>query len=419
MIFKEKQKSQPIGRRQVMDAYKKVRSNGGAAGVDKLSIKAVNAELRKYLYPVWNRLASGSYYPMPVREVEIPKADGRKRKLGIPTVQDRTAQMVIREELEPLVDHHFSKSSFGYRPKRSAHGAVKQCKRNCLKMDWVLDLDIKGFFDEIDHEMMLASLRKFTTKRHIHLYVERWLKCEVKRKDQTIHKRDKGTPQGGVISPLLANIFLHFVFDMWIEQFLPEIKFERYADDIIIHCHTHGQAKVVQEMVIARFKRCKLQIKEGKNKIVYCKRSQSRHPSFTPEATSFTFLGFTFRSCWIRAGRGNFYLSFTPHISKASQRRMVHEIRKLKLEKMLHIPLPEVAGIIASKLRGWIHYYGKINKSSLSWVFRTLNLRLAKWVRNKYRKYRRKQWYFPYKWLVETARFYPNMFEHWKHGYTP
>lgn len=249
MIFEEKQKSQPILKRQVMEAFNKVRSNKGTSGVDKLSIEEVQSRPMKYLYPVWNRLASGSYFPKPVREVEIPKTDGRIRKLGIPTVQDRTAQMVIRDELEQIVDTQFSKNSFGYRPGKSAHHAIKQCRENCMQMDWAIDLDIKSFFDEIDHDLMLQALSYFTKAKHIHLYVKRWLKAKVQKKDGSIDPRTKGTPQGGVISPLLANIFLHVVFDSWIEKHHPEVKFERYADDIIIHCQNFKQAMRTLEAV--------------------------------------------------------------------------------------------------------------------------------------------------------------------------
>ena len=289
MIFKEKQKSQPIEKRQVWEAFQKVKSNGGAAGVDNLSIKEVTSQARKYLYPVWNRLASGSYYPQAVREVAIPKSDGRVRKLGIPTVQDRTAQMVIREELEAIVDKHFSANSFGYRPHKSAQQAIKQCRENCMKMDWTIDLDIKSFFDEIDHELMMKALSHFTDQKHIHLYVKRWLEAPIQKKDGTIEPRSKGTPQGGVISPLLANIFLHFVFDKWLEKHHPQVKFERYADDIIIHCQNFKQALRTLEAVKARFKKCKLQIKDGKSNIVYCKRNQKKHPPFKVHYVSFDF----------------------------------------------------------------------------------------------------------------------------------
>jgi group II intron reverse transcriptase/maturase len=419
MIFKEKQKSQPIEKRQVWEAFKKVRSNKGASGVDHVSIQEVSTRPMKYLYPVWNRLASGSYFPQPVREVAIPKADGRIRKLGIPTVQDRTAQMVIREELEQIADKRFSKNSFGYRPNKSAHQAIKQCRKNCMQMDWAIDLDIKSFFDEIDHDLMLKALGHFTKARHIDLYVKRWLEASVQKKDGKVYPRSKGTPQGGVISPLLANIFLHVVFDKWIEKHHPEVKFERYADDIIIHCQNFKQAMRTLEAVKARFKQCKLQIKEGKSNIVYCKRNQKKHPPFKVHYVTFDFLGFTFKPRMVKGYFGNFHLEFTPSISRRNQKRINQILFKLKLHRMVHLRLSDLAGIIADRLRGWIYYYGKVRMSELHYVFRSLNMRLAKWVRNKYRRFRRKHWFFAYKWLQETAKHYPNLFVHWHYGFKP
>ncbi len=419
MIFDEKQKSQPIEKRQVWEAFKKVRSNKGAPGVDKISIQEVSARPMKYLYPVWNRLASGSYFPQPVREVAIPKSDGRIRKLGIPTVQDRTAQMVIREELEQIADKQFSNNSFGYRPNKSAHQAIKQCRENCMKMDWAIDLDIKSFFDEIDHGLMLKALGHFTKERHIHLYVKRWLEASVQKKDGKVYPRSKGTPQGGVISPLLANIFLHVVFDKWIEKHHPEVKFERYADDIIIHCQNFKQAMRTLEAVKARFKQCKLQIKEGKSNIVYCKRNQKKHPPFKVHYVTFDFLGFTFKPRMVKGYFGHFHLGFTPSVSRKSQKRINQILFKLKLHRMVHLRLPDLARIIADKVRGWIYYYGKVRMSELHYVFRFLNMRLAKWVRNKYRRFRRKHWFFAYKWLQETAKQYPAMFVHWQYGFKP
>jgi group II intron reverse transcriptase/maturase len=419
MIFDERQKSQPIEKRQVWEAFKKVRSNKGASGVDKLSIQEVSARPMKYLYPIWNRLASGSYFPQPVREVEIPKADGRIRKLGIPTVQDRTAQMVIREELEQIVDKQFSNNSFGYRPHKSAHQAIRQCRKNCMKMDWAIDLDIKSFFDEIDHDLMLKALGHFTKERHIHLYVKRWLEASVQKKDGKVYPRSKGTPQGGVISPLLANVFLHVVFDKWIEKHHPEVKFERYADDIIIHCQNFKQAMRTLEAIKARFKQCKLQIKEGKSNIVYCKRNQKKHPPFKVHYVTFDFLGFTFKPRMVKGYFGNFHLGFTPSISRKNQKRINQILFKLKLHRMVHLRLSDLARIIADRVRGWIYYYGKVRMSELHYVFRFLNMRLAKWVRNKYRRFRRKHWFFAYKWLQETAKHYPNLFVHWQYGFKP
>ncbi len=419
MIFKEKQKSQPIEKRQVWTAYKAVKQKGGSAGVDGLTIKDIESNPRKYLYPVWNRLASGSYFPMPVREVQIPKYDGSKRALGIPTVLDRVAQMVIKEELEQIVDKHFSDSSFGYRPNKSAHEAVKQCSLHCKQFNWAIDLDIKGFFDNIDHRLMLRAVKHFTTKRHILLYVKRWLQCPVQKKDGSIEQRSKGTPQGGVISPLLANIFLHFVFDKWFEEKYPDCKFERYADDIIIHCKNFKYALRVLEAVSYRMHRSKLELKRGKNNIVYCRRNQKQHPPFKPKYVSFDFLGFTFKPRMIKSKHGKFMLGFTPGISRKSQRVIGQTLFKLKIHRMVHLQLPDIARILADKLRGWLYYFGRIRKSELRYVMRTLNMRLAKWVHNKYRRFRRKHWYNAFLWLKETSKSYPIMFEHWKQGFLP
>ncbi|NQY67780.1 MAG: group II intron reverse transcriptase/maturase [Flavobacteriales bacterium] len=419
MIFEEKQKSQPIDKRQIWEAFKKVRSNKGACGVDKLSIADVSSHPMKYLYPIWNRLASGSYFPDFVREVEIPKGDGTKRKLGIPTVQDRTAKMVIREELEQIVDKQFSSNSFGYRPNKSAHQAIKQCRQNCMEANWAIDLDIKSFFDEIDHDLMLQALGHFTQERHIHLYVERWLKASVQKKDGRIYPRIKGTPQGGVISPLLANIFLHVVFDKWMETTHPGVKFERYADDIIIHCDHFKQAMDVLGSVTTRFRRCKLEIKEGKSNIVYCKQKQKYHPPFRVRYLTFDFLGFTFKPRMVKGRYGKFYLGFTPSISRKNQKRINQTLCKMNLHRMVYLGLPDLARILRDKIRGWIHYYGIVRKSELHYVFRNLNFRLSHWVRNKYRRFRRKHWFFAYKWLQETAKHYPNLFVHWQYGFKP
>ena len=325
----------------------------------------------------------------------------------------------IGEELEQIVDKQFSKNSFSYRPNKSAHQAITQCRKNCMEMDWVIDLDIKSFFDEIDHYLMLKALGHFTDKRHIHLYVKRWLEASVQKKDGKVYPRSKGTPQGGVISPLLANIFLHVVFDKWIENYHPEVKFERYADDIIIHCQNFKQAMRTLEAVKARFKQCKLQIKEDKSNIVYCKRNQKKHPPFKVHYVTFDFLGFTFKPRMVKGYFGNFHLGFTPSISRRNQKRINQILFKLKLHRMVHLRLSDLAGIIADRLRGWIYYYGKVRMSELHYVFRFLNMRLAKWVRNKYRRFRRKHWFFAYKWLQETAKHYPNLFVHWHYGFKP
>ena len=419
MIFEEKQRSQPIRRHQVWEAFQKVRRNKGSSGVDEMSISEVSLHARKYLYPVWNRMSRGSYFASPVLEVEIPKGDGRMRKLGIPTVLDRVAQQVIKTELETLVDSRFSENSYGYRPNKSAYEALSKCRENCMRMDWVIDLDIKNFFDEIDHELLMKSLSYFTDRRHIHLYVKRWLKAPMRCKDGELRKRDRGTPQGGVISPLLANIFLHVVFDKWIEHNYPEVKFERYADDIIVHCRNFKEALRLLEAIKLRFRKCKLRIKDGKSNIVYCKRNQKRHPPFKVHYVSFTFLGFTFRPRMVKGSFGHYHLGFTPSISRKNQKRMTHALLKMRIHRMVHLNLTEIANILSPILRGWINYYGKFRKSSLYYLFRFINRRLGKWVRNKYRRFRNKHWFVAYKWLQATSKKYPNLFEHWKHGFTP
>lgn len=420
MIFKEEQRNQPIERGQVWEAFKKVRSKGGSAGVDGITIEMVEQNPRKYLYPVWNRMSSGSYFPKPVKQVLIPKYDGSKRALGIPTVCDRVAQTVIKEELEGIVDSQFSANSFGYRPNKSAHDAVEQCRINCLRNNWVIDLDIKGFFDNIDHQLMIRALKRFTTEKHILLYVKRWLKAPVQLKDGKLkYNESKGTPQGGVISPLLANIFLHFAFDKWFEESYPESTYERYADDIIIHCKTFGVAMDLLKAIRERMKQCRLELSPKKSRIVYCKRNQKKHPPFKPKYVSFDFLGFTFKPRMIKTKSGKFYRGFTPGISKKSQKVINQTMYKLRLHRMVHLQLSDLANIIAAKLRGWINYYGRIRMSELRGVMRNLNFRLAKWVRNKFKRFRKRSKRHAYEWLRNVSIHYPNLFVHWQYGFLP
>jgi group II intron reverse transcriptase/maturase len=420
MILIEKERSQPINGRQVWDGFKAVKKNGGSAGVDGISIKDIESNPRKYLYPIFVRMASGSYYPLPVRQELIPKYDGTKRALGISTVCDRVAQTVIKEEIESIAEKSFSKNSFGYRPGKSAHQAVEQCRINCMKYNWAIDLDIKGFFDNIDHRLMMRALKRFTTQKHHLLYCRRWLTTSVQLEDGTIKLSEgKGTPQGGVISPLLANIFLHYAFDMWFEENYPELAYERYADDIIIHCKHFKQALSVLDAVNQRMKRCKLELKKQKTNIVYCKGNQRKHPPFKPKYVSFDFLGFTFKPRIVRSHTGRIYRGFTPAISKKAQRVITNKLFKLKLHRMVHLQLPQVANVLASKLRGWLYYFGKFRMSAMRYIMRVLNFRLIRWVRNKHKRFKKKHWYFAYLWLKETSKKYPTMFVHWKVGFVP
>lgn len=342
------------------------------------------------------------------------------RALGIPTVVDRVAQQVIATELEAIVDKTFSDNSFGYRPNKSAHQAVEQCRINCMQYSWVIDIDIKGFFDHIDHELLMQSVKWHTGKKHILLYCKRWLEAPIQLPDGSIkHPQGKGTPQGGVISPVLANIFLDVVFDKWIEKRNPEVVYERYADDIVVHCQHIKEALRLLEAIKERFKACKLEVNRDKTKIVYCRRNQKKQPPFKVHYQKFDFLGFTFQPRIIKTEKGKEMLGFTPAISQKSIAKINDTLRKLKIHRWTYFNLDRVGALIKSKIRGWLHYYSKFRKSELRHLFRDLNKRLAQWVRNKYRRFRRRHWYNAYKYLQGIAKTYPYMFEHWKAGFLP
>jgi group II intron reverse transcriptase/maturase len=419
MIFEEKQKTQPIERWEVWEAFKEVRANGDSPGVDGITIEAVASKPRKYLYPVWNRLASGSYFPQAVRQAEIPKEDGSKRLLGIPTVTDRVAQTVIKWKLEKYTNKHYSANSFGYIEGKSQHDAIEQCRINCLKHRWVIDLDIKGFFDNIDHELLMLAVAWFTKEKHILMYVERWLKAPVLLLNGTLKESDgKGTPQGGVISPLLANIFLHFAFDMWFSKHYPEGKFERYADDIIIHCDNFIEAQETLKAIEQRLKECKLEVNRSKTKIVHCQNSHKRQAPNKEVKRSFDFLGYTFKPRYVKF-KGKIRVGFTPGMSRKNQKRINEICFKMKIHRLTHFSIYQIADLLRSKTIGWINYYGRFRKSDMRGMFRVLNFRIGCWVRNKYRRFRKKRISLAYNWLLDVSKHFPSLFVHWNHGFLP
>jgi RNA-directed DNA polymerase len=375
----------PITKEQVWESFKLVKANGGSAGVDGITIDDIAANPRKHLYPVWNRLSSGSYFPPAVKRVEVPKSDGGVRPLGIPTVKDRVAQLVIAKELEEQVDKHFAPNSFGYRPAKSAHQAIEQARINCWHYPWVIDVDIKGFFDNIDHELLIHAVSKFTDlptgqagRKHILLYVKRWLKAPVQLKDGTqLQNLEKGTPQGGVISPLLANIFLHFVFDKWMEEKFSNNPFERYADDIIIHAKNEPEARHLLKSLRERFEQCKLELHPEKTKLVYCNRKGRRKRKEAKER-QFDFLGFTFRSRSVKTKEGTIIFGFSPSISRESTKRISEEGRKLGFHRWTHLDIVGLSKALHGKIVGWLNYYGKFHKSAMKVAFRHLNSRLVK-----------------------------------------
>ncbi len=400
-----------ISKQVVWEAYKRVKANKGAAGVDEESIADFEINLKDNLYKVWNRMSSGSYFPPPVRVVEIDKKDGGQRKLGVPTVSDRIAQMVAKSYLEPSVDSVFHPDSYGYRPGKSAIEALATARQRCWRFDWVLDLDIKAFFNEIDHKLLMRAVRKHTDCRWLLLYIERWLKAPAQLEDGTLVSRDKGSPQGSVISPLLSNLFLHYAFDEWMRRNYSSIPFERYADDILVHCKSEGQARLIKSVIEKRLRQCRLQLHPQKTKIIYCKDS-SRKDNYPKE--KFDFLGYTFRPRLSKNRRGEFFVNFSPAVSDEAGKSMRRVVRGWRIHRMSDKSIEDLSRIINSVLRGWINYYGRFYKSALYPIFDQLNCALKHWAMRKYKKLRGRQRRARY-WLGRIARREPNLFVHWRY----
>lgn len=416
MIEREKTKlrSIPITEDMVLKAYWKVKENRGSTGVDKVSLEEFHNDLTKNVYKIWNRLTSGSYFPPSVREVAIPKKDGSERKLGIPTVSDRIAQQVIKNYLEPRLEVEFHENSYGYRPLKSAHQAVEEVQKNVRNYAWVLDMDIKSFFDEVDHELMMKALDKHVEEKWLKMYVIRWLKATVETKTgELIHREGKGTPQGGVISPLLANLYLHYVLDKWLEKNHKGIRFVRYADDVIIHCRSEEETKTILESVKIRLGACGLRLHEQKTKIVYCQDYRREKKDFPKK---FDFLGFSFQPVSKKSHRGGMFLGYNCVISTSSKKRIVQELKQAKIHRWSGQTIEEIASYLSPKIRGWVNYYGKFCRNDLQRVFRVLHFRLMKWVLNKYKVFGRSI-RKSYTYLIQLHTHRPELFYHWKKGY--
>lgn len=396
----------------VWRAYKLIKKNGGAFGVDRQSISDFDKNLRTNLYKIWNRLASGSYFPPPVMAVEIPKKNGGSRTLGIPTVSDRIAQMAIKLTMEPILEPVFDKDSFGYRPGRSAHHAISVTRQRCWKYDWVLEFDIKGLFDNIPHDLLMKALKHHVKNPWVLLYVQRWLVAPMS-KNGVIVGRDKGTPQGGVISPLLANLFLHYVFDSWMRRNHAGVEFCRYADDGLCHLKTEEQAIELLDKVKNRFKDCGLEIHPDKTKIIYCKTGKRK---VDYKNISFDFLGFTFMPREARDKTGKKFLSFLPGVSKKALKEMRQKVRHWKLQFLSSYSIEYLSKVFGPIIRGWYNYYAKYYKTGLYNLWRSINSHLAKCLRRKYKKLagRKVQ---SIKLLEKIASNKENLFVHWQHGY--
>ena len=408
----EMTKSLPVSKRMVWESYLKVVQKNGGAGIDRVSIEMFEANMGKNLYKLWNRLTSGCYFPPPVRTVFIPKKQGGLRPLGIPTVGDRIAQGVVKDYLEPSMETIFHNSSFGYRPGRSAHDALTACNANCRKHGWVVDVDIKGFFDNISHQMMMGLLGQHTQEKWILMYVERWLKAGVEQEDGSIAARTKGTPQGGVISPLLANLYLHHAFDSWMDTTHPHCPFERYADDIVIHCNGKEQAGQILESLQLRMQEFELTLHPEKTKIVYCKNYQ-RHLSHDNE--SFTFLSYSFQprtkeSVHVGAKR---FLVFGAAICNAAKTSIRSKIKEVLRPQWSTQTLEWFAVKLNPKIRGWINYYTRFNSDEAKGVFTYLNQLIRRWIKHKYKIRNKVKLVQKYQQIQAEN---PALFYHWKLG---
>ena len=399
-----------ISKREVWEVWERVKANKGAPGVDGCSIEDFEKDLKNNLYKIWNRMSSGSYLPPPVRAVEIPKSHGGgTRILGVPAVADRIAQTVAARRLEAKVEPIFHPDSYGYRPGRSALHAVDTCRRRCWKTDWVIDLDIQKFFDSVRWDLVVKAVEANTCLPWVVLYVKRWLQAPLQLPDGTLQKRDRGTPQGSAISPVLANLFLHYAFDLWMTREFPAVTFERYVDGAVVHCKSETQARAVAAAIAERMEQVGLRLHPGKTRIVYCKDGKRRG---SYEHVSFTFLGFTFQQRRARSKSGRQFSSFLPAISKDALKKIGAEVRSWRLHLRTGRTFAELARMINPVVRGWMQYYGAFYRSALYRLLTRINAYLVRWIRKKYKRLQARKKAMKC-WQGITER-YPRMLAHWK-----
>ena len=402
-----------ISKQLVMEAFKAVKANAGAAGVDRQSIEDFERDLKGNLYKLWNRMSSGSYFPPPVKAVEIPKKNGGIRILGVPTVADRVAQMVVKLTFEPNVEPVFLPDSYGYRPGKSALDAIETTRKRCWRHDWVLEFDIKGMFDNIDHELLLRAVRKHTECKWVILYMERWLKAPLQLTDGTLVERTKGTPQGGVVSPVLCNLFMHYVFDLWMGRTFVRAPWCRYADDGLVHCRTEREATAVKAALAIRLAECGLEMHPDKTRIVYCKdgRRKGRYPD-----KEFDFLGYTFRARLVKNRELNrLFVSFTPAVSSKALSAMRQATRISNLRNRTDLSLQQIAQMHNPVLRGWLEYYGRFYRSAMHPVLRHFNKTLVAWAMRKFKRFRGHKTR-TCQFLIGMAKRQPHLFVHWQRG---
>lgn len=409
----EKTKPFNIPKKLFVHAFKRVKANAGAGGVDQESLSDFEKNLKDNLYKLWNRMSSGCYFPPAIKAVPIPKKSGGERLLGVPTVGDRICQMVVKLIVEPRIEAIFLPDSYGYRPKKSALDAVGVTRERCWYNDWVLEFDIKGLFDNISHELLMKAVRKHVTESWIILYVERWLKAPMQKSDGTQIEKTRGTAQGGVISPLLSNLFLHYAFDAWMQREYPDLLWCRYADDGLVHCKTQQQAEALLQALTKRFLECELELHPDKTQIVYCKDGARRkdYPN-----TSFKFLGYTFRARLCKnTKRNSMFVNFTPAVSKDALKAMRTKTKKCNWRNRTELSLVDIAQRYNPVLQGWLNYYGRYTRSALYSVWRHFNKTLVAWAMRKYKRlkgHKTKASIFIEGISVKR----PELFAHWRAG---
>ena len=408
-----KSKPYEIPKTAVMEAYKKVKRNKGSAGIDGITFEDFERNLKGNLYKLWNRMSSGCYFPSPVLAVDIPKKNGGTRRLGIPTIADRIAQMVARMFVEHKVEPIFHEDSYGYRPGKSALDAVGKARERTWKYDYVLELDIKGLFDNIDHRLLMKAVEKHVDERWIKLYIERWLVAPFETKAGDVIERKAGTPQGGVISPVLANLFLHYAFDVWIQKNHPNCPFERYADDAIVYCKTLQEATQVKRTLETRMSEVKLELHPDKTRIVYCK-DKDRKGEYP--ITEFEFLGYTYKAMYIRCKDGKMRNNFLCYVNKKSGKCFRDKIKKLEIHKKTGSTIQMISEVLNPMIRGWMNYFGKYNPSAMKYTLQVIERRIVKWAMSKY-KYLRGRRKRAEKWLSQVKRREPSLFAHWNYRY--
>lgn len=403
-----------ISKWEVWEAYRQVKANAGAPGADEVTLEMFEEDLKGNLYKIWNRMSSGSYFPPPVKAVEIPKPHGAgTRVLGVPTVADRIAQTVVARRLEEKVEPIFHPDSYGYRPNRSALDAVAVCRKRCWKTDWVIDLDVARFFDSVPWDLLVKAVQAHSPDPWVVLYVKRWLAAPLALPDGTLQQRDRGTPQGSAVSPVLANLFLHYALDAWMAREYPSVQFERYADDAVVHCATEHQANRLVVAIRNRMAEVGLQLHPTKTKVVYCKDGKRRLDS---EHTEFTFLGFTFRARGAKGRNGGIFTSFLPAISKDALTKVSRQIRRWRIHLRTGDDLAALAHEINPIVRGWIQYYGTFYRSALDPILRRINAYLVRWLRRKYQRLR--PFHKAKACWRRIVRQQPRLFAHWAWGVT-